>query len=239
MPFSHYPGIPILPVDPSLANPGELAPLLSAAALPSSSRPSTVVVTEGIPPVARQLVEKIRRWDYVNLADLLKDPHSREQQGTAVNGQTMSQTAKQSLSIISWLRAYNIFSAVLLSSEETSKEEAAGLAAYAHLILQLSEDLQGNQWSQYDINYREWAAAKGIRRWGEMNLTIYGRCLTYKHLSQPTRPIIGSKRKSQGQVCYRWNEGLPCSKLSCKFNHRCRTCGGAHRAVDCTPSQGC
>jgi len=33
--------------------------------------------------------------------------------------------------------------AVLLSADSTTKEEAAGLAAYQHLILQLSKDLGG------------------------------------------------------------------------------------------------
>jgi len=244
MPFLFLsPGIPPLPVDPSLANQGGLAPLMSAAALDptsSSSGTSTVVVTEGIPPVSRQLVDKIRRWEYVNLADLLKDPHSREQQGAAANNQVMTASrlnTKQFLSINNWLRAYNILSAVLLSSEDTSKEEAAGLAAYSYLILQLSEDLQGIQWSLYDKSYREWASAKGVRRWGEMNLSIYGRCLA-SNQGQITRPIIGSKRKAELQVCYRWNEGQPCSKSSCKFAHRCRACGGGHRAMDCSTSQG-
>jgi len=57
-PCSHYEvlssnhiGIPLLTVDPSLANGGELAPLLSASAgsIASSSTTPTVVVTEGIP----------------------------------------------------------------------------------------------------------------------------------------------------------------------------------------------
>ena len=80
---------------------------------------------------------------------------------------------KTSLSITRWLKAYNIFAAALLSSEETTKEEAAGLVAHAYLILQLSEDLQDTQWSCYDQSFCEWAAAKGLRRWGEINLTIY------------------------------------------------------------------
>jgi len=67
-----HPGISLLPVDPSLANGGELAPLLSATArsIASSFNTPTVVVTEGIPPVSRQLMEKIQRWEFINLGDL-------------------------------------------------------------------------------------------------------------------------------------------------------------------------
>ena len=61
-------GIPILPVDPSLSNRGGLPPILPAAASgqPSSSTTQSVVVTEGIPPVSRQWIERIHRWEFIN-----------------------------------------------------------------------------------------------------------------------------------------------------------------------------
>ena len=85
---------------------------------------------------------------------------------------------------------------VLLVAEETMKEEAVSLAARAYLIVQLSEDLRGTQWATYDQGFREWAAAKGLRKWG---LAIYGQCLSVVHLP-PTRPATGSKRKAEVQV---------------------------------------
>ena len=33
----------------------------------------TVVVVEGLPPVTCRVVDRIRKWEYVNLADLLGD----------------------------------------------------------------------------------------------------------------------------------------------------------------------
>ena len=86
-------------------------------------------------------------------------------------------------SIITWLQAFSIFTAVLVSSDSTIKEEAAGLAAHSYLIIQLSKDLSGLQWLKYDQSYREWAAAKGIHKCGEMNFSIYGRCLASQHSS--------------------------------------------------------
>lgn len=59
--LNSHPGILLLPMEPLLANQGELAALLSAAALPSSSKTTIVVVTEGILSVAHQLMDKIRR----------------------------------------------------------------------------------------------------------------------------------------------------------------------------------
>ena len=62
---------------------------------------------------------------------------------------------------------------VLLANENTSKEEAAGLAAHLHITLQLYQDLGGNR---YDAEFCEWAAAKDIYVWGK-NMSIYGRRL--------------------------------------------------------------
>ena len=55
----------------------------------------------------------------------------------------------------------------------TSKEEAAGLAAHMHLILQLLKDLGGLQWLKYNQEFREWAAAKDIRRWANLYANIW------------------------------------------------------------------
>ena len=106
---------PQLPVDNSLVNAGA-APFMSAAAfgsdqLPSSSKTTMVVVTEGIPPVALNLVEKICRWEYIDLADLLKGPHGKDQQQwMIVSGQVVfTPRQKTTLSITRWLKVYSIF----------------------------------------------------------------------------------------------------------------------------------
>ena len=103
-----------------------------------------------------------------------------EEATVVVNGQKLvmevAQRGQQRQSIIitiwSWLQAYSRYVAVMFSADTMSKEEAAGLAAHMHLILQLSRDLGGTQWLRYDQEFREWAAAKGVKRWGELNLAI-------------------------------------------------------------------
>ena len=115
----------------------------------------------------------------------------------------------------------------MLSNSATSKEEAAGLAAHMHLILQLSGDLRGLQWLRYDQEFREWAAAKGVRRWGELNLAIYGR-----YLSLQQAPSGSGKGKDQNGdkrswgACFKWNNGH-CNR-ACGFRHVCSSCGGRH-----------
>ena len=137
-----------------------------------------VIVAEGIPPIQAKLVEQMRRWEYVDLAKLLGGQEIVAEEATVVvDGQKLLMEVAQrgqrrqcaiSNIIWSWLQAYSQYMAVMLSAETTSKEEAAGLAAHMHLILQLSRDLGGIQWLRYDQEFREWAAAKGVKRWGSL-----------------------------------------------------------------------
>ena len=236
-------------MDPTLSLSGLPPVVLSTRefnqTLLAAQSPSTlVVVAEGIPPISCKLVEKIKQWEYIDLATLLDD-HPTSDQGPLLNGQltvvsSNSQRRRQAKAIsdiLTWLQAFSIFTAVLVSSDSTTKEEAAGLAAHSYLIIQLSKDLSGLQWLKYDQSYREWAAAKGIRKWGEMNFSIYGRCLASQHSSfyTPTDTSgLARKRKANANICYRWNEGKSCSGSNCRFAHRCGFCGGNHREIDCS-----
>ena len=76
--------------------------------------------------------------------------------------------------IMSWLTAFSRLMAVLLTVEETIKDETAGLAAHQYVILQLHNDLGSNRWLQYDLKYREWAVAK---EYG------YGVSLTFPYMA--------------------------------------------------------
>ena len=69
--------------------------------------------------------------------------------------------------------------AILLAAPATKPAEAAGLTAHMHLILQVSQDLGGRHWMFYE-EFREWAAAKAVKVWGDLNLSIYGCCHYYQ-----------------------------------------------------------
>ena len=78
---------------------------------------SRIVVAEGSSPVTFCLIEKVRKWEYINLADLLKD-HNSSDQFIVVIGQVLSvsnQKPRNSNRVITdftWLQAYNIFTAI-------------------------------------------------------------------------------------------------------------------------------
>ena len=238
-----------LPVDLLL---GTASPTMPHLPLPLGPMASTVariaapsvVITEGIPLVSFKAVERIRQWEFVELANLLitQDIKSDEYFFIVDSDQPGYRAPSRGQgklpvidNIMTWLTAFSRFMAVILSTEAISKEEAAGLAAHQHVILQLYNDLGGNRWLKYDTEYREWAAAKGIRIWGELNLAIYGRCLPQAQpvqvpcLSDVTRKDPGRK---EAPVCFQWNKGR-CVRPLCSYHHACSECKGPHRKSEC------
>ena len=151
---------------------------------------------------------------------------------------------KQITDIVTWIQAYSRYMAVLLLCDSTTKEEATGLAAHLHLVLQLSQDL-GPQWLKYDRDFQEWAAAKSLRKWGDLNFPIYGQCLAaqQRQALPNTAPIPPKgqrqidKRRSlpygNFNVCLKWNFRSHCDQTPCPYAHRCYHCGRQYKGKDC------
>ena len=262
IPFAGVPlaSWPSLPIDPLLVpSIPSLPSLLSSAStsdvLPSTPAPS-MVVAEGMPPLPIKLVEKIRRWEFVDLSSLLEENVTQPAELTVnAAGQWIlsdsGQRKKRShiTDILSWIQAFSRFMAVLLSDNNTTKEEATGLAAHLHLVLQLSNDL-GTQWLKYDKDFREWAAAKSLRKWGELNFPIYGQCLAAQQkqtwllpatAKAPHKEAMARKRAtpySIPAVCLKWNFKGYCDRQPCQFAHKCYHCGRPHQGKDCKSTAG-
>ena len=203
---------------------------------PGATASSANPLTEGIPPVPLRLIDKIRRWEFVELGQLLMGAEPAEGVAAMMDGHIVPSRPSQKepanrrftiMDISSWLQAYARFMAILVSSPATSKEEAAGLAAHQHIILQLAQDLGGHQWMAYVCRYKEWAAAKSVRIWGKLNnLSIYGKCLP--RLARPTTLLQdGVPQLDLLPVCFKWNAGN-CQCLKCRYMHVCVECRGPH-----------
>lgn len=236
-----------LPVDPLLGTAYASSPQLP---LPLGTHPEivaktaapSIVITEGIPPIPVKLVEKIRRWEFIDLAKLLVNQETQPEQPTiliggqlvALESPVKSQRKATAINdILSWVQAFSRFMAVLLAADSTTKEEAAGLAAHQHLILQLFKDLGGTQWAKYDWEFREWASAKNVRIWGDINMSIYGRCLPQlRPAAGPLEWDWSSSGKNQVPPCFKWNKGQ-CNRPLCSYMHACSECGGPHKRTEC------
>uniref|UniRef100_A0A1X7VK69 Uncharacterized protein n=1 Tax=Amphimedon queenslandica TaxID=400682 RepID=A0A1X7VK69_AMPQE len=128
-------------VDPTLAvdEPMGLPSLLSGGTLdgvPSGggSLRSTMLITEGLPPIPVKILERIKRWEFVDLSQLIQDPEDSLMQHQSPEGvvifQSMehAQRRRKSISnIFTWTKVFSIYTAALSGTKSTSKEECMGL----------------------------------------------------------------------------------------------------------------
>lgn len=218
---------------------------------------TTTLLAEGIPPTSTKLVERIRLWQFVDLAELLTDATANpldtlapSMEGQILLVQSMEQVRrrrKQISDVASWTQAFSIFVATLASAESTKKEELAGLLAHQYVILQIQKDLGGMKWYHYDKQFREWAAAANCRVWGPLNLSIYGRCLsapvgapisTENHRMPPTTGKREAKRaKGRNKACFKYNFEVSCGRAEsdCYYDHVCWHCGSAEHIAEGCP----
>ena len=248
-------------MDPTLSISTPTLP--SLLPLPQHSVPTsliknpTSIIADGIPPIPTTLLEKIRRWEYIDLATLTgeqiqnrDDPVNFGFSGNQVLIESIDRTPKKRKAvsdIFTWIQAYSILMVALTSDKITNKDESVGLVAHQHIILQMAKELSPMQALKYDQEFHEWAAAKDIKKWGELNFPIYGRCLASSSSSsnnnnKPISPVpllkgAGEKRQgispSEAPFCYKWNFEDSCCRIPCRFKHLCLHCGEAHRAKHC------
>ena len=144
---------------------------------------------------------------------------------------------RQVSDIFAWMKAFSRYVAAITSCKITTSAQATGLVAHLHLILQLSQEL-GPQWKRYDIEFRQWAAARNIRQWGDLNFTIYGHCLSAQQclsvsLKEGQLTPSGCKRPLNQEVCFKWNSKSRCDRTNCTFAHSYLLCSGHHQAIYC------
>ena len=176
---------------------------------------SSIIVADSIPPIPLKISEKIRRWEFVDLASLLANNAPSDCVMTVVvNGQSLTvpssvnPTKKRKISLDIPMQAFPMYAAVLMSADSSTKAESAGLMAHMFSVLQIAKDLGGSQWPNYDRTFREWAAAINIR---ELNMPIFRQCLAIQQRSAPSAqpPDFGSKGGSGSapglQCCRKWN----------------------------------
>ena len=149
--------------------------LLSVGGDSQSAKLPGLYVGEGLPPVPVKLVEKIHKWEFVDMAEMLP-----EYWGTAQNSKAetsfgnMRPAAKKKVTdIMSWVQCFAVYTSVMASKNPEAVPE---MLAYLVCILRTSQDFGGLAWVNYDSAFRRQAAATGNRQWSRVNPSLYSIC---------------------------------------------------------------
>ncbi len=158
-----------------------MANLLPITTLPSATKSSGIYIGEGIPPVPEKLAGKIRRWEFVDMAELLPELWgSSPAKSDEVSGSQQPATGRKKRKISDiwmWLQSYALYVGVMAGQHPEAVPE---LMAYLVNILRASQDFTGLAWLTYDAAFRRQAAITGNRQWSRLNPTLYNICFVEK-----------------------------------------------------------
>ena len=168
------PNVGIPPVLPVTSVSATLANLLPLANSELGHSAGGVYVGDGRPPVPYKLAQKIRRWEFVDMGELLPEfwCSYRDDEG-AVKRPSSSRRTRKVTEIFTWVQCFNTYVSVLAPAHPETIPE---LMAYMSTIVRTSQDFSGLAWVRYDAGFRRQAALTGNRMWSQINATLYTLC---------------------------------------------------------------
>ena len=108
-------------------------------------------VGDGMPPVPEKLVNKIRRWEFMEMGELLPEfwVGPKEVEGEPGKEKWLRQGRKVT-EIFAWLQCFGTYVAVLSTHEPAVVPE---MMAYMGIIILVSQDYEGLGWVRYDLPF--------------------------------------------------------------------------------------
>ncbi len=161
----------------------QLAQLLQAGASEQACQ-QRVVIGPGMPAVPRKLYDRMVRWEYVELAELLPQSSAHDAATPEVDphrfvlfpGCEFIKPKKRQINTINdWVKAFTVYMAAMASKHPEAVTE---MLAYQLAIVRASEQYDGLYWRAYDTHFRVNAAASGNRQWSRLDTDLYTRFFT-------------------------------------------------------------
>ena len=141
-----------------------------------------IFIGQGLPTVPKTLVDKIQRWEFVDLAELLPatSAHDTATETAArfalFPGYELTRARKRQINTITeWVQAFSVLAAIIL---QRFPAYTAQMMAYQLTILKAAQQYDGLQWREYDTHFRVAAAATGKRDWSHLDTDLYTRFFT-------------------------------------------------------------
>jgi len=218
--------------------------------MPASDKDSKpFVLSEALPVVPPKLVRRIRRGEFVDMAELLKDNMEAERRRAALGGEGSTSHGMERVGrrevpdLLSWLHCYSLFAAVVC---ESHPEKVREMWAYQATMIAEARRCGGRGWLIYDSAFRQQITSLGMADFGRINQSLdhgsedcalnLGKNTSTRQATEPSdrRPRWEPRRNKGGgkRPCFAWNEGR-CSLPYCRFDHVCVKCYGNHRRDTC------
>ena len=224
-----------------LTTPSVLPPL----PLPPPPVSGDFLISANFPPIPAKLVQKIRRWEFVELNQLLPDNLvSFPNQDLELGDQKLPRERKKLPpieDISSWCLAMLLYTA---TCHATYPHKTGDMLAYMASILQTSSNYPVEACLSYDRVFRAQAHLKPQFNWAGDNTRLWndkfsGRAAPKLGNSTATELLDTVKFQSSvkpppkdGELCMGFNLGR-CSISACPRPHLCYRCHYSHPLLQC------
>eukprot|EP00731_Ephydatia_muelleri_P016296 Em0009g720a len=123
------------------------------------------------------MAEKIWRWEYVELGDLLPENGMFRAEEGSTNPLGVVRRRRQITDVDTWVQCFAVYIGVM---SHKYPEAVPELLAYMILIVRSSREFAELTWARYDTEYRRHAANSGNRQWSRINPSMYAVHFTGK-----------------------------------------------------------
>ena len=186
--------------------------------------------------VSKQIKEKIVKGEYVELENLLpvslSDSNMQYTRSRHIvmgrDGQLelQSKNVKKINDISTWLDAFIAYCSIYLTAHSNC---AQSLLKHMFNVKLASSMSKGLGWKSYDQQFRMKKSQNPSMSWGNVDMELWVLCMSHSQLSfNDTQTPV-----TQYGKCYDFNNKGRCTRMSCRYLHRCIQCSGLHSAVVC------
>ncbi len=129
-----------------------------------------VYIGEGLAPVPRKLADRIWKWEFIDMGELL--PEFWGLDGKSGLPQRKTRVVAE---ILTWIQCFSAYVSVQSAQHPEATPE---LMAYMAMIVRASQDFKDLAWVRYDTGFRRQAALTKNQMWSRINTTLYSMCFT-------------------------------------------------------------
>ena len=136
-----------------------------------------VSIGEGMAHVPRKMAEKIWRWEYVEMGDLLPENGMFRADEGSTTSLGVVRRRRQITDVHTWVQCFAVYVGVM---SHKYPEAVPELLAYMILIVRSSREFAELTWARYEADYRRHAASSDNRQWSRINPSMYAVHFTGK-----------------------------------------------------------
>ena len=130
-----------------------------------------VFIGLGLPPIAKKLFERIEAGSFIEMAELL--PENLNLFTTTDADQSIYKIKRRVVTnIVEWLQCFSTYVAIVSYKQP---ERVSDLLGYQNLIIQASQDYEGDFWLDYDCRFRQQLAAFPSTNWARTDSSLWNQ----------------------------------------------------------------